>query len=95
MLPRPRKHFTLLPAISLIALSLLAAMPAFTGMHAYAATRETVQTVIVKQGDTLWAIAAVRTTPGGNVTDLIDRIVAVNHLQGGSLQTGQHIQIPR
>ena len=95
MLPRSPKRFTLLPAISLIALSLLAAMPAFTGMHAYAATRETVQSVTVKQGDTLWALAAARTSSGGNVTELIDRIVAVNHLQGGGLTTGQHIQIPQ
>ena len=95
MLPRPRNRFTLLPAISLIALSLLAGMPAFTGMHAYAATRETVQTVTVKQGDTLWALAAARTAAGGNVNDMLDRIVAVNHLQGGDLSAGQRIQIPQ
>ena len=95
MLPRSRKRFTLLPAISLIALSLLAALPAFTGMHAYAATRERRQIVTVKEGDTLWALAAARTASGGNVTEFVDRIVAANHLQSGNLSTGQRVQIPQ
>lgn len=95
MLPRPRTKFSLMPAISLIALSLMAALPSLAGMHAYAAAPERFSTVTVRQGDTLWGLAATRTPAGGNVTEMIDRIVAVNNLHGGSLSRGQRLRIPQ
>jgi len=84
-----------MPAISLVALSLMAALPSLAGMHAYAAGPEHYKTVTVRPGDTLWALAASRTASGGNVTEMVDRIVAVNGLHGGELALGQHLRIPQ
>ena len=89
-----RRRPTLMPAIALAALSLMVALPTLSGMRLYAATAERYVSITVQPGDTLWSIAAAHAS-GGDVQDAIDRISAVNHLRGATLQPGQHLRIPQ
>lgn len=89
-----RKRFTLMPAIALAALSLMVALPTLSSMRLYAATAQHYSTVIVRPGDTLWSIAAARTSGSGDVQELVDRISDANHLQAATLQPGQRLRIP-
>ena len=89
-----QKRFTLMPAIALVALSLMVALPTLSSVRLYAATADRYATVVVHPGDTLWSIAAARAA-GGDVQETIDRISAVNHLHGATLQPGQHLRIPQ
>jgi nucleoid-associated protein YgaU len=84
---------TLMPAIALAALSLMVALPTLSGMRLYAAGAERYSSVTVNPGDTLWSIAAAH-AGGGEIQETIDRITAVNHLPGATLQPGQHLRIP-
>jgi nucleoid-associated protein YgaU len=89
-----RKRFTLMPAIALAALSLMVALPTLSSMRLYAATTQHYATVIVQPGDTLWSIAAARSSGSGDVQELVDRISDANHLQAATLQPGQRLRIP-
>ena len=89
-----RKRLTLMPVIALAALSLMVALPTLSGMRLYAATAERYTTVVVHPGDTLWSIASTHAS-SGDIQDAIDRISAVNHLRGASLEPGQHLRIPQ
>jgi LysM repeat protein len=90
-----RKRFTLMPAIALVALSLMVTLPALSNMHLYAATAQRYTTVTVQPGDTLWSIASAHTSASADVQDTIDRISAVNHLNAVELQPGEHLRIPQ
>ena len=90
---RPRKKVTLMPVIALAALSLMVAVPTLASTRLYAAGTQRFTTVVVGHGDTLWSIAAAH-TGDADVQETIDRIAAVNHLNGATLQPGQHLQIP-
>ena len=90
-----RRRFTLMPAIALVGLSLMVALPTLSSVRLYAASAQHYATVTVHSGDTLWAIAASHTATGSDVQEMIDRITAANHLQPGSLQPGQHLRIPQ
>jgi predicted Zn-dependent protease len=83
-----------MPVIALAGLSLLAAVPLYSSLHAYAAPPEHFSTVTVRPGETLWSIAARRTASGGNVEDVVDRITAANHLERGAVSPGQRLLIP-
>ncbi|NLG85137.1 MAG: LysM peptidoglycan-binding domain-containing protein [Firmicutes bacterium] len=50
--------------------------------------------ILVKQGDTLWSIAA-RTAPETDPRVTIDRIVQVNGLTTLNLRPGQRLFVPR
>ena len=89
-----RKRVTLMPAIALAALSLMVALPTLSGMRLYAASAERYTIVSVSPGDTLWSIAAAH-AGNGDIQEAIDRITAVNHLRGATLQPGQHLRIPQ
>ncbi len=83
-----------MPAIALAGLALVVALPTLSGMRLYAATAQHYATVTVHPGDTLWSIAAAHATPTADLQEMVDRISAVNHLQGGTLQAGEHLRIP-
>jgi nucleoid-associated protein YgaU len=89
-----RKRFTLMPAIALVALSLMVALPTFSSMHLYAASAQRYTTVTVHTGDTLWSIASSHTGDAGDVQETIDRISEANHLRAVDLQPGQKLRIP-
>ena len=89
-----RKKLTLMPLIALSTLSLMVTLPALSAMRLYAASPTQFSAVTVRPGDSLWAIAASYTPDGGNVQETIDRIVASNHLSGGTLVPGERLQIP-
>jgi len=82
-----------MPVIALAALSLMVAIPTLSSTRLYAAGNPRYATVVVGHGDTLWSIAAAHTNDS-DVQETIDRISEVNHLDGATLQPGQHLQIP-
>ena len=89
-----RKRFTLMPAIAIAALGLLVALPSLSSMRLEAATAQRYAVVRVQPGDTLWGIAAKHAAQGTDLSQLVDEISDVNHLQAGSLQPGQRLRIP-
>ena len=91
---RNRKKFTLMPVITLGALSLMVSLPMLSSTRLHAASAQRYSTVMVRSGDTLWSLAAAHTAGNADVQETIDRIVEVNHLGGGSLQPGRILRIP-
>jgi LysM repeat protein len=89
-----RKRFTLMPLIAIAGLSLVVTLPALSATQLHAAKPVTYTNVTVKSGDSLWTIAAKRTSADGDVQATVDAIVAVNHLSGAALIPGQHLRIP-
>lgn len=89
-----RKRFTLMPAIALAGLGLMVALPTLSNVRLYAATTQRYVTVTVHPGDTLWSIAAAHSRASADMQEVVDRISDANHLQGGTLQPGQHLRIP-
>lgn len=89
------KKFTLMPLIALAGLSLAVTLPALSATQLHAAPPANYATVTVHTGDNLWSLAERNVATGGDVQAVVDQIVAVNHLQGGSLQPGQRIRIPK
>lgn len=53
-----------------------------------------VQTHTVRAGETLWGIASGLATPGEDVRDVVDDLVALNDLPGAGLTAGQQILLP-
>jgi LysM repeat protein len=49
---------------------------------------------VVHPGDTLWGIARSVVGPSGDPRPLVDRLVAVNHLAGGTIAPGERLSIP-
>lgn len=92
---RKRKKFTLMPMIALATLSLMVALPTLSSMHLYAASTERFSTITVQPGDSLWSIAAARTSADGDVQETVDRIASVNHLGNTAVLPGQHLRIPQ
>jgi len=90
-----RKRITLMPAVSLAALSALIAIPALSQSRLYAAGPEHFANVTVRTGDSLWAIADRFTADGQNVEDTVDRISEANHLTSSTVQPGQQLRVPR
>ncbi len=90
---RPRKRPTLMPVISLAALSLMVALPTLSSMRIYAASAQRYTTVTVSPGDTLWSIAAAHSGTT-DIQETIDRITEANHLGAATLQPGEHLRIP-
>jgi LysM repeat protein len=93
--PSRKKHFTLMPLIAIAGLSLVVTLPALSATQLHAAKPVTYATVTVKSGDSLWAIASAKTGSDGDVQAMVDEIVAVNHLDGASLNPGQQLRIPQ
>lgn len=89
-----RRRFTLMPIITLAALSLMVTVPALSSMHLYAAAPQHYALVVVHPGDTLWSIASAHTASTNDVQETIDRISEVNHLSGASIEPGQRLRVP-
>jgi hypothetical protein len=90
-----RKRPTLMPLIALAGLSLAVTLPALSSIQVHAAQPVAYSTVTVRAGDSLWALAADRTAPGGDVQATLDAIIAANHLSTTALRPGQHLVVPR
>jgi predicted Zn-dependent protease len=84
-----------MPLIAVAGLSLVVTLPALSATQLHAAKPVTYANVIVKSGDNLWTIASKRTPSGGDVQELVDEIVTVNHLDGAAVNPGQHLRIPQ
>ncbi len=90
-----RKRFTLMPLIALAGLCAMVTVPALSSMHLYAATPQHYATIVVRQGDTLWSIAARHAGDGVDVQQAVDTISEVNHLRSASISPGEHLRVPR
>ena len=84
-----------MPAIALVALSLMVALPTLSSARLYAASTQRYTTVTVGPGDTLWSIAASRGPANADIQETIDRITEANHLTVATLQPGEHLRIPQ
>lgn len=91
----PKRKITLLPAVSLAALSALIAIPALSQSTFYAAAPEHFSVTTVARGENLWTIADRYTPNGENVQETIDNIKSVNGLTSSTVIPGQHLKIPR
>lgn len=89
-----RRRFTLMPIITLAALSAMVTVPALSSMQLHAAAPQHYATVVVHPGDTLWSIASAHTASTSDVQDTIDRITEVNHLSTASIEPGQRLRVP-
>jgi LysM repeat protein len=83
-----------MPAIALVALSLMVALPTLSSARLYAAGTQRYTTVTVGAGDTLWSIAAAHGRANADIQETIDGITEANHLSLASIQPGQHLRIP-
>jgi LysM domain len=87
---------TLVPFIQVLSLVLVFAMPVVWGAHVYTSTPAHYERVVVRDGDTIWALVARRATPGSDVAEAAYNVAQVNHLKPQSrLQAGQVLLIPR
>jgi LysM repeat protein len=89
-----RKKFTLMPAIALVALGLIVALPTLSSTRLYAAATPRYVTVTVRPGDTLWTIASTHLSSGADIQEAVDRISDANHLASGAIQPGERLRIP-
>jgi len=83
---------------------LVAGLAAALGLGLYAASVSTAsdhpeptRVVTVQPGQTLWDISsrAAATTGGGDVRSMMSHLEAINHLDSGTLQVGQHLRVPK
>ena len=82
--------------VLLVGLVLIAFSLGRVGSHAdtgHAATAPLAQTT-VHAGETLWAVAQ-RVAPGQDPRAVVQRIREINHLDGGVVQAGQQLLLPR
>jgi LysM repeat protein len=49
--------------------------------------------VTVQPGQTLWDISA--RAADGDVRSMMSHLEAINHLDSGTLQVGQHLRVPK
>lgn len=52
------------------------------------------ETVVVRDGDTLWSIAASRGELPGSTEDVVSWVSELNHIEGGLITPGQRIVVP-
>lgn len=90
-----RKRITLMPAVSLAALSGLIAIPALSQARLYAASPEHSVAITVRSGENLWSIADRYTPAEASTQDTVDRIIAANHLPNATIRAGERLSIPR
>ena len=90
-----RKRITLMPAVSLAALSGLIAIPALSQARLYAASPQHSVAITVRPGDNLWSIADRYTSADASTQETVDRILAANHLSDATIHAGQRLTVPR
>lgn len=81
-----------------VVVSVLLVIGAVVGPQAFANDSKTapvpLDTYTVGSGESLWSIAAELTPQGGDVRDMMDRIQALNAMQGSQLTAGEQLLIP-
>jgi nucleoid-associated protein YgaU len=88
---RVRRRRTTLSAAAVVVLT-VALGPVGHALQADASVRRP-RTVVVRPGDTLWAIAA-RTSPGSDPRAVVDGIASANGIDAGGLVPGQRLVLP-
>ncbi len=92
---RRRKKFTLMPMIAVGGLSLAVTVPVLSAATIHAAAPVRYATVVVRPGDNVWSIAEQHAGKGGDIQNVVDEIVAVNHIGSEGIAPGQRIRIPQ
>jgi hypothetical protein len=74
----------------------LAITTAFVGGRASAGTDRPASNhvAVVRQGDTLWAIAQRLVGPDGDPRPIVQQLIDVNGLSGGLIRPGDRLQLP-
>jgi hypothetical protein len=49
---------------------------------------------VVRQGDTLWGIAAELVGPREDPRPMVQRLIKANHVRGGGIVPGEELQLP-
>lgn len=85
-------------AIVAAVLVLIVSMASWSGVtsRSQAVAEEPVQLVsyTVQPGDTLWSYAEKITPQGGDVSENVNRLIAINGLDSTWLEPGQKLQVP-
>ncbi len=86
---------TLMPLLSLAALSAVVVLPGLAGSRLYAAGPQHRMSVVVEPGDTIWSIAERFTADDASTQDTVDRIVSANRLRSVTLHPGERLTVLR
>jgi hypothetical protein len=49
---------------------------------------------VVRPGETLWGLARGLVGPEGDPRPVVDRLISLNHLPGGSIRPGERLVLP-
>lgn len=89
---RARRFFVVVVMLAVVAFVAPRAM-ASDSSDALAGTWTT-DTWTVAEGETLWSIATAYTSPGGNVRETVNQIIAINALESTAIRTGDQLLVP-
>lgn len=81
--------------VGLVLIGIPAGVLATGGESMEPAAASSGETVVVQPGDTIWEIAQVRTPAGTDPRAFVDAIIALNGLDGGVLEAGDELEMPR
>lgn len=93
---RARRRYALRRlAVGLVLVGIPAGVVATGGEPMEPVAASSGETVVVQPGDTIWDIAQVRTPAGTDPRAYVDAIIALNGLDGGALEAGDELEMPR
>ena len=81
--------------VGLVLIGIPAGVLASGGEQMEPAAASSGEKVIVQPGDTIWGIAELRTPAGTDPRAFVDAIIALNDLDGGTLEAGDELELPR
>jgi len=92
---RRRGRASLIPLVQCLSLVLVFGAPMFLSARAYTASPQRYDRITVHSGDTLWALAAGRTSPGADVGETVYELAALNGIRPGTqLRPGKILRLP-
>jgi Tfp pilus assembly protein FimV len=91
---RRRLATTLIAAAVGLSTAGLLAGHAGSGPNPGAARPAKASAYVVRPGDTIWGIAQGLAGPGADPRPMVDALVAINHVRGGSIMPGERLVVP-
>jgi len=93
---RRRARASLIPLIQCLSLVLVFGAPMFLSARVYTASPPRYDRITVRSGDTLWTLAAGRTSPGADVGEAVYELAALNGIRpGAQLRPGKILRVPQ